>query len=156
MSIISFCDSFLVFQVFQLVISDHISKWPRLPFPMAVLQSLGNIGIWVQFQKRQEIYLPNRIVLILKWHHAQKFGTWCPEKLPEFQCWTDFTAMIIIIHMSFKEMQSSFKHWTYSCFSYFGFEIRWIHLISWIRKVLYEYKTLLSMNNNFFTYNVFN
>ena len=44
----------------------------------------------------------------------------------------------------------------YSCFSYFGFEIRWIHLISWIRKVLYGYWNLLSMNNNLFTHNAFN
>ena len=48
------------------------------------------------------------------------------------------------------------KELSHVCLSYFGFEIRWIHLISWIRQVLHEQCNLLSIDNNLFTHNVFN
>ena len=72
------------------------------------------------------------------------------------------------LQLKFDPIEDRGAHWLYlkplstplghtqSCFSYFDFEIRWIHLISWIRGVLHGYWNLLSMNNNLFTHNAFN
>ena len=38
--------------------------------------------------------------------------------------------------LDFEETKRMIHFWL-SCFSYFGFEIRWIYLISWIKQVLH-------------------
>ena len=53
--------------------------------------------------------------------------------LHSLQMQTTLTVSGYLIYVCFLHSVTGGMCACHSCFSYFGFEIRWIHLISWIR-----------------------